>query len=184
MLPIVTSTPFDQARANGESYIPAAGAGGIWLWSVIWGILSSLFIFPPLLVIGAIVGTALFMKRFSGEQQWWIGIQRLTIRRAACALADNLPEREYDQSPRAQALGEELLSLVNHGHMPLAGERVTLTNIGATIDAVAGRRPHVGSYGAKNRTINALISVRTLNDFARGRNLTLPWTIPPKKEGK
>jgi hypothetical protein len=117
------------------------------------------------------------LNRFNGGQKWWVGIQRLSVRRAACALADNLPEHRFEQSPRAKILAEELLSLINHGHMPLADERY---EIGAALKAF--NDPVHGPYGKKDRTFNALISIKTLNSFARGRDLKLPWPIPPKED--
>lgn len=178
-LPIVTSTSFDTARDNGMSYAPAVVAASAAAWGGVVAFLASPWVFIPVVIVAAVSLTYFVttrFNRFNGGKNWWAGVQRVTIRRAACALADNLPEERFDQSPRAKALAEELLSLVNHGHMPLADERI---NIGAAIRASTDQLH--GPFGKKDRTCNAFISVKTLNDFARGRRLKLPWPVPPKE---
>ena len=66
--------------------------------------------------------------------------------------------------------------------MPLADERATLAKIGAVIGAVGRAEPNImGPYGKKDRTINAMISFSTLNSFAKGRSLTLPWPVPTEQ---
>lgn len=116
-------------------------------------------------------------NRFNGGQKWWVGVQRSTVQRAACALADNLPEEKFEESPRAKALAEEILFLINHGHMPLADERA---ENGSMFRAATST--NMGPYGKKDRTYNALISVTTLNDFARRRFLKLPWPASSKED--
>jgi len=178
--PIITSTSYEMARANGMSYVPATVTAA----KAVWGGFSTLFgspwVFIPVVIIVTAGLTYLGLtkfNRFNGGQKWWDGVQRLTVRRAACALADNLPEGKFEESPRAKALAEEILSLINHGHMPLADER---TEIGSVVRAATST--DMGPYGKKDRTYNALISVKTLNNFARGRGLKLPWPASPKED--
>jgi hypothetical protein len=179
-MPIVTSTSYETARANGLSYAPATLTAAKAVWGGVYAFFANPWVFIPLIIIATGCLTYLGLtkfNRFNGGQKWWVGVQRLTVRRAACALADNLPEEKFEVSPRAKALAEEILSLINHGHMPLADER---TEIGSIVRAATST--DMGPYGKKDRTYNALISVRTLNSFARGRGLKLPWPVSPKED--
>lgn len=186
--PIVLSTPFDTAKKNGESYVTALIATTKRFADAAGGLAGSPWIFIPALLFVGGGATFYVMKTFNkynAGQKWWVGLQRLSIRRAACALANNLPESEFDSSPHARALAEDILSLVNHGHMPLADERPSLANIGAALSAASQTGPNnIGPYGKKDRTVNALVLISTLNAFARERKLALPWPIPTAEPAK
>ncbi|WP_157123840.1 hypothetical protein [Allosphingosinicella indica] len=112
--------------------------------------------------------------RDEAEVPWWHGIQSFSIKRAACLVA-GISEDAFHGSVRANAVADEIVHLVNEGHMPLAFEEKPL----ALNVRLPGDPP---TYPRKNVALNAAISKRTLDKIAHGRGWTLPWSVVESEE--
>lgn len=131
-------------------------------------------------LLGLAVATFALGIRFDGggvklwrwrDRKWWAGLQRISVRKAGCIVA-NVPPSAYSSSERAQAVADVLRSLVNSGHIPLAGEHTSLGGI-----TRMWKDPGVGIYGRKSVDDDAMISVATLETIARDRDWKLPWPV-------
>lgn len=149
-----------------------------YLLSVRWGApvwvlaLTVVLAFPTLFILAAFI-TNLF--RAAGAP-WWQGKTRFLITEAACALCGIKPS-QYPTHERAVALANDILGGVRNGQIRVADEAYTINNIGLTV----GQNP--SKYPKKpDANLETQIGLRTLNAFARNRDLKLLWPIPANTE--
>lgn len=120
------------------------------------------------LVVGAWIDTILGKwDNRNADNLWWQSVGSFTIESAACMLADIKPDR-YSSSLTAQAKAADLIALVKQGSMPTAFEDVARQ----VVDAQASNST---PYEKKPADLTTSISRRTLEKYARGKKLSLPW---------
>ena len=113
------------------------------------------------------------LDRWRAGKRWWDGLHTFTVKSFSCLVAD-VPEAEFEISPRAKAVAAEILSYVNSGHMPVAMETKHRISSGRLQDLYAP------PYAVKNLGPEATIFKKELEGLARARKWDLPWPIPPK----
>lgn len=111
-------------------------------------------------------------------RRWWENVQGFSIRDAACLMAD-IKRGDFEKSDRANAIANELRGYVNSGQVPTFLEFEFEKPVPDFSDPKARYEP---PYDKKNVGFDAVISKKIVEGMARGRNLSLPWPIPPKEE--
>jgi hypothetical protein len=101
------------------------------------------------------------------NEEWWVGVQSFSIRGFSC-LATQVPERDFESSPRAIAIANEIRGIVNSGHMPLMLEDAPWRQVGS---------PPGPPYDRKNVTVDAVLSKKKLESLAQARGWPLPWPV-------
>lgn len=153
-------------------------AAASYLLRVHWGApvwvlaLTVVLAFPTLFILAAFI-TTLFR---AAAPPWWQGKSRFLITEAACALCGIKPS-QYAAHERANALANDIVGGVRNGLIRVADEAYTIHNIGLIVG------PNPSKYPKKpDATVETQIGIRTLNAFARNRNMKLPWPIPANTE--
>lgn len=123
------------------------------------------------------VATRAFDRRRSNKL-WWLGLHTFSVRSFSCLVA-GIQDADFENSSRAKAVANEILSYVNSGHIPLAMEMKEIRE-----QSLRLQDRHLDDlkppYSIKSVGPEAIVFKRDLEGLARVRQWNLPWPIPPK----